>query len=142
MTVMIEKFEPKILMFACNWCAYSGLDLAGTSRMTYPTNVSVMRTMCSSRVDTSHILEAFKNGIDGVLIGACHKGDCHYVDGNLRTMRRVEMAKGLIDEFGLSHKRIRIEGIAASEGMKVTEVVTEMVQELKELGPIKFKEVA
>ncbi|MHA2170062.1 MAG: hydrogenase iron-sulfur subunit [Candidatus Kariarchaeaceae archaeon] len=142
MTVTIEKYEPKLLMFACNWCSYAGLDLAGTSRMKYPTNVRVIKTMCSGRIDPSYVMEAFSKGIDGVLIATCHPGDCHYIDGNYKTFRRFVLIKEMLSKFGIDLRRIRMEGISASEGGKARDVITEMVNVLQELGPIQIKEEA
>ena len=138
--VDLTEFEPNILMFACNWCSYAGLDLAGTSRMRYPPNVKVIRTMCSGRVDLEFIVKALSEGVDGVIIGMCNKGDCHYIDGNYKALKRFELLLELLDKFGIERERVRIEGISAAEAPKAQRVITEMVETLKKLGPIKIKE--
>ena len=132
---MSKEFEPNILGFLCNWCSYAGADLAGTSRMKYPTNLKSIRVMCSGRVDPTFVLEALRKGIDGVLIAGCHPGDCHYQSGNYKTNRRVKLLKKLLEELGIDPKRIRFEYVSASEGQKFATVVTEFVAEMKKLGP-------
>lgn len=138
---MTKEFEPNIIAFLCNWCSYAGADLAGTSRIKYPPNVQSIRVMCSGRVDTSFIFSAFKDGADGVLIAGCHPGDCHYQSGNYKTKRRILLLKKLLDQLGIDQKRVRFEYISASEGQKYADVVTEFVNELKELGPCRLPEV-
>lgn len=141
MTVeLIEKteFEPTILMFACNWCSYAGLDLAGTSRMKYPVNVTIIKTMCSGRVEPTFIMKAFKEGIDGVIISMCHAGDCHYMDGNYKTIRRFHLMNEMLESFGINKDRVTMVGISASEGAKAVKVITEMVDKVRALGPIEL----
>lgn len=133
-------YEPKILMFACNWCSYAGLDLAGTSRVKYPSNVIVMKTMCSGRVEPSFIMKALSNGIDGVIISMCHTGDCHYIDGNYKTIRRFKILHQMLESFGIDKRRVRLEPISAAESLRARDVITEMVSTLKELGPFKISE--
>lgn len=135
-----NHFEPKIVGFLCQWCSYTGADLAGTSRMHYPPNVYVIRVMCSGRVDPTFVVKALADGADGVLIAGCHPGDCHYTEGNYRTMRRFPMMMDLLDQFGLERDRVRLEWISASEGEKFAQVVGEMTKRLKELGPLNWKE--
>jgi coenzyme F420-reducing hydrogenase delta subunit len=130
-----EKYEPFILGIFCNWCTYTGCDQAGTSRMQRPANLRVMRVMCSGRVEPDFILEALRRGADGVLIGACHLGDCHYVNGNFKTVRRLPVVKEYVKAFGFDPRRVRLEHISASEGAELTTVVKEFVHELKEIGP-------
>jgi F420-non-reducing hydrogenase iron-sulfur subunit len=132
---MVKEFEPNILGFLCNWCSYAGADLAGTSRMKYPSNLKSIRVMCSGRVDPAFVLEAFRKGVDGVLIAGCHPGDCHYQSGNYKTNRRVKLLKKLLEELGIDPKRVRFEYVSASEGQKFATVVTEFVAEIKQLGP-------
>ena len=132
---MSKEFEPNILGFLCNWCSYAGADLAGTSRMKYPTNLKSIRVMCSGRVDPAFVLEALRKGVDGVLIAGCHPGDCHYQSGNYKTNRRVKLLKKLLEELGIDPKRVRFEYVSASEGQKFATVVTEFVAEMKQLGP-------
>jgi F420-non-reducing hydrogenase iron-sulfur subunit len=132
---MTKEFEPNILGFLCNWCSYAGADLAGTSRMKYPTNLKSIRVMCSGRGGPAFVLEAFRKGVDGVLIAGCHPGDCHYQSGNYKTNRRVKLVKKLLEELGIDPKRVRFEYVSASEGQKFASVVTEFVGEMKKLGP-------
>ena len=135
---MSEKtvFEPKIVGFLCNWCSYAGADLAGVSRIQYPPNIRIIRVMCSGRVDPIFVLEAFKNGADGVLIAGCHlPSDCHYIDGNFETLRRVTLLKTVIQQFGIEPERLRLEWISASEGEKFAATIRDMVQQIKQLGP-------
>jgi len=132
---MTKEFEPNILGFLCNWCSYAGADLAGTSRMKYPSNLKSIRVMCSGRVDPAFVLEAFRKGVDGVLIAGCHPGDCHYQSGNYKTNRRVKLLRKLLEDLGIEPARVRFEYVSASEGQKFASVVTEFVAEIKKLGP-------
>ena len=132
----MANFEPKIITFACNWCTSAGADLAGTSRLEYLPNSIIIRVMCSSRVDPQHILWAFKRGADGVLVGGCHPGDCHYLDGNYKTLRRVKMLKKLIEDFGIEPERLRLEWISAAEGTKFVTVMNEFTEQIRKLGPL------
>ena len=136
---MAEEFEPKILVFACNWCSYAGADLAGVSRIQYPPNIRIIRVMCSGRVDPIYILKAFEYGADGVLVTGCHPGDCHYIDGNLRAKDRIDFLKECLKDIGIEPERLRLEWISASEGDKFARVVREMVEEVKKLGPNPLK---
>ena len=129
-------WQPRLVAFFCNWCTYTAADLAGVSRLKYATNIRVIRLMCSGRVDPQFILEAFAKGADGVLIGGCHAGDCHYVEGNYKTLRRFELLRRMLNGMGIEEKRLRLEWISASEGEKVRTVVNEMVQQLTALGPL------
>jgi F420-non-reducing hydrogenase iron-sulfur subunit len=110
------KFEPRIIGFFCNWCSYSGADLAGVTRLKAPANIRIIRTMCSGRVDPAFVLKAFELGADGVLLAGCYPGDCHYSEGNYKTMRRVAMLKPVLSSFGIDERRVRLEWISASEG--------------------------
>lgn len=130
-----ETFEPYILGIFCNWCTYTGADQAGTSRMQRPANLRIMRVMCSGRVEPRMAIEALKHGADGVLIGACHVGDCHYVSGNHKTVRRFAVMPHYLKQMGIDPKRVRMEHISASEGAELTELVKKYVEELKAIGP-------
>jgi len=130
------RWQPRIVAFFCNWCTYTAADLAGVSRLKYPPNVRVIRLMCSGRVDPQFILDAFAKGADGVLIGGCHPGDCHYVEGNYKTLRRFEMLKRVLRQMGIEEQRLRLEWISASEGEKVRVVVNQMTEALRALGPL------
>lgn len=131
----MSQFEPKIIGFFCNWCSYTGADLAGTSRIKYLPNVRIIRVMCSGRVDEKLVLKAFTTGADGVLVCGCHPGDCHYHKGNLNARRRVNSWKPLLGTIGIGQDRLRLEWISASEGSKVAETVKSFTQTIKELGP-------
>ncbi len=132
------KFEPKILVFACNWCSYAGADNAGISRLQYSPKFRVIRTMCSGRVRTSYILKAFKLGVDGVLVSGCHIGDCHYIFGNERAIEMFDRTKKTLDVLGLEENRIRLEWVSAAEGIRWAELIDEFVEQIKELGPSPF----
>jgi F420-non-reducing hydrogenase iron-sulfur subunit len=139
---MAEKknFEPKIIGFCCNWCSYAGADLAGVSRLQYPPNLRMIRVMCSGSVNPEHILESFRQGADGVFIGGCHPGDCHYISGNYKTLRRVSLLKKLLLQFGLEPERLRLDWISAAEGQRFAQAVTEFTEEIKKLGPARAAE--
>jgi len=131
----MSDFEPEVIGFLCNWCSYAGADLAGTSRIQYPSNLKAIRVMCSGRVDPVFILEALRNGADGVLVAGCHPGDCHYQSGNYKASRRIKLLKKLLDEMGVEPVRVRFEYVSASEGEKFASVVKEFVDDLKKIGP-------
>jgi len=131
-----QEWHPRIVAFFCNWCTYTAADLAGVSRLKYAANVRVIRLMCSGRVDPQFIFEALAGGADGVLIGGCHPGDCHYVEGNYKMLRRFEMLQRLLGEMGVEPGRVRLEWISAAEGEKVKRVVNEMVEQVQQLGPL------
>ncbi|HUI57233.1 MAG TPA: hydrogenase iron-sulfur subunit [Bryobacteraceae bacterium] len=142
---MPEAFEPKIVAFFCNWCTYLAADLAGTSRIKYAPNVRTVRVMCSGRVDPQFVLEAFANGADGVLIGGCHPGDCHYQEGNYKALRRYELLRRMLNQMGIEKERFRLEWISAAEGERVKAVVDDMVEKVRALGPrvpVRRREVA
>jgi F420-non-reducing hydrogenase iron-sulfur subunit len=132
-------FEPRIVGFLCNWCSYTGADLAGTSRIAYAPNVRVIRVMCSARVDPTFVLKAFASGADGVLLCGCHPGDCHYVEGNYKTLRRYRLLKRLLEQYGIEEDRVRLEWVSASEGARFAEVVNEMTERVRTLGPCRFR---
>jgi len=136
---MNNRFDPSIVGFFCNWCTYLAADLAGTSRMKYAPNVRVVRTMCSGRVDPQMILWAFRHGADGVLIGGCHPGDCHYQEGNYKALRRFYLLKKMVKEMGIEDERLRLEWISAAEGDRVRAVVNDMVEKIRALGPLRVK---
>jgi F420-non-reducing hydrogenase iron-sulfur subunit len=136
----MEDFEPRIVAFLCNWCAYTGADLAGTSRMQYPPNVRTIRMMCSGGVDPIYVIKSLLEGADGVLIGGCHPGDCHYQSGNLKARRRVAILRGILEELGLDPDRLWLRWISASEGKRFAETIEEMVQVLKDKGPNPMRE--
>jgi F420-non-reducing hydrogenase iron-sulfur subunit len=137
-----HSFEPRIVGFLCNWCAYSGADLAGVSRLASSANLRIMRVMCSGRVDPSFILRAFQLGADAVLIAGCHPGDCHYQEGNFKALRRVLLLKRILRDFGIDERRLRLEWISASEAEKFARLATEFAEEVRALGPLKLETAA
>ena len=137
---MIE-FEPTIIGLTCNWCAYAGADLAGTSKIQYPANIRIIRVMCTGRIEPEFIFDAFRMGADGVLIGGCHLGDCHYQEGNYKTAFRVTITKEVLKSLGIEPERVRLEWISASEGKKFSETVKSFVEEIRKLGPNPIKGV-
>ena len=138
-TNQTNGFEPKIVAFFCNWCTYLAADLAGTSRLRYAANIRVVRLMCSGRVDPQFVLDAFAKSADGVLIGGCHPGDCHYQEGNYKTLRRVQMLKRLLKEMGIEEDRFRLEWISASEADRLKTAVNDMVEKVRALGPLRIQ---
>ncbi len=132
---MSETFEPKILAFLCNWCSYAGADLAGVSRFQYPPNIRVMRTMCSGRVDPMYIVEGLKNGFDAVVVFGCHIGDCHYLDGNHYTVKRMRMVEELLDLAGIGRIRTALNWVSAAEGQRFADTVAEVTRTVRDLGP-------
>ena len=133
--------NPTIVAFLCNWCSYTGADLAGTSRMKYTSDVRVIRVMCSGRIGPTFVLKAFREGADGVLICGCHPGDCHYHEGNYKCLRRFHLLQKYIAQMGMDKDRIRLEWISASEGKEFAELVNEFSETIKKLGKSKVKEM-
>ena len=129
------SFEPKIAAFLCNWCSYRGADLAGTSRMKSPPNVRAIRVMCSGRVEPDFVLKAFEAGADGVLVLGCHPGDCHYSEGNYKTIRRMTLLKKMLPQLGIENERVRLEWVSASEGERFVTITKEMTEQVRKLGP-------
>ena len=130
-----RDFEPKIIGFVCKWCTGSAADLAGTSRLQYPPNITLVRLMCTGSIDISYVLKALLEGADGVLIGGCHPGDCHYISGNYKARRRITGLKTILKTLGLEEERLWMQWIGADEGRKFAETVTAMTEELRKLGP-------
>lgn len=135
-------FEPQIMCFLCKWCTSSAADAAGTSRIHHAPNNINMRVMCSSRVDPQHILYAFKEGADGVFLGGCHPGDCHYVEGNYKTLRRIALFKPMLAALGIDPRRLRLEWISAAEGKKYAVTMDEFTEQIRALGPLHLNEKA
>jgi F420-non-reducing hydrogenase iron-sulfur subunit len=134
-----DVFEPLIIAFCCNWCSYAGADLAGVSRLQYPPNVRVIRVMCSGMVHPNLVIDALTKGADGVVICGCHPGDCHYLEGNLRAESRKDAIELMLEDFGIEPERFRLEWISASEGPRFAEVMREMTESVRELGPSAYK---
>lgn len=136
-----SNFEPSIIGFFCNWCTSSAADLAGTARLQYPPNVKPIRVMCTGFIDPVYIIRALLEGADGVIIGGCHPGDCHYINGNFKARRRVAMIKTILKTLGLDDRRVRIEWISASEGKRFADVMTEFTEYIRKLGPNPMKQL-
>lgn len=130
-----EAYDPKVVGFLCNWCCYAGADLAGVSRFQYPTNIRVIRVMCSGTIEPEMVLDAFIRGADGVFIGGCHIGDCHYATGNYHTEMKLKVTKKLLERSGFDPARFRLEWVSAAEGQRFSEVMKEFTAELTTLGP-------
>lgn len=136
-SIQQPPYEPKIIGFLCNWCSYAGADLAGTSRLSYPPNIRIVRVQCSGRVSPELVLKAFHEGADGILVLGCHIGDCHYIDGNHRTSKRIPMLRQLLAYAGIEPDRLRLEWVSAAEGERFATIVKEFTETIRELGPIK-----
>lgn len=134
-------FNPSILAFCCNWCSYAGADLAGVSRLQMPPNVHVIRVMCSASVKPEYVIKAVAQGVDGVLVLGCHIGDCHYLTGNHRTAKRIPLLQKILDEAGIDSGRVKLDWVSAAEGEKFQRVVTDFVEEIRNLGPNPLREV-
>jgi F420-non-reducing hydrogenase iron-sulfur subunit len=137
-----KEFEPNIVAFLCNWCTFTAADLAGTSRLIYPANVKIIRMMCSGMVDSKYVLKSFLEGADGVFIGGCWPGDCHYINGNLKARRRVALMHEVLTRFGIEKDRLLLRWVAASEGNAFANTIKTMTSRLKELGPCKVSREA
>ena len=131
----MDKFEPAIIAFVCNWCTYTAADLAGTSRLSYPDNIRLIRVMCTGMVDPQYVIKAFLEGADGVLISGCHPGDCHYINGNYKARRRIKLLKEILPRFGIEKDRLRLTWIGASDGIEFAEVMTRLNDQIIEMGP-------
>jgi len=134
---MDHIFEPKILTFLCNWCSYAGADLAGVSRFQYPPNIRVIRTMCSGRVDPTQVIEGLRSGFDSVFVFGCHFGDCHYLEGNYHTARRMQLVRQLLELAGIGPDRLQLRWVSAAEGQLFADYVTELTELTRELGPLR-----
>jgi len=135
----MNKFEPEIVVFVCNWCSYGGADSAGGLKLTYPANVKLIRVMCSGRVDPQFVMQSFRDGADGVMVLGCHHGDCHYRTGNMKTFRRFKLFEKLLTQFGIEPERFKLDWVAAGEGKKFQEVTTAMTEAVAKLGPLHIR---
>lgn len=135
-------YQPKIIGFLCNWCSYAGADLAGTSRIQYPSNIRIVRVRCSGRVSAELVLKTFHEGADGILVLGCHIGDCHYIDGNHRTSKRIPVLRQLLSYAGIEPERLRLEWVSAAEGDRFARVVNDFTEQIRELGSIKNAMIA
>ncbi len=134
-----ERFEPLVLAFCCNWCSYTGADLAGVSRLQYPPNVRIIRVMCSGMVHPNLVINALTKGADGVIMCGCHPGDCHYQEGNLKAEKRAEAISLMLEDFGLEPERFRLEWVSASEGIRFAQLMEQFTEELRKLGPSPYR---
>jgi F420-non-reducing hydrogenase iron-sulfur subunit len=137
---MSEAFEPIIVGFLCNWCSYRAADLAGTARLHYAPNMRPIRVMCSGRVEPDMVLKALREGADGVLIAGCHPGECHYISGNINALRRYMLLKQTLRQFGLAEERVQLVWASASEGTVLAEAVNRMTEQLRSLGPLRWRQ--
>ncbi len=135
-------FEPRIVGFLCNWCSYAGADKAGAAQEAYPPNIHIIRLMCTGRMDAQFVLKAFEEGADGVIILGCHPGDCHYKEQNFRMIQRHRFLLPLLKQFGIEEERCRLDFVSAAEGEKYAQVITEMVEAVRKLGPVKQRQAA
>jgi F420-non-reducing hydrogenase iron-sulfur subunit len=134
-------FEPNIVAFVCNWCSYGGADIAGSMKLHYTPNVKLIRVMCSGRVDPEFIMEAFQGGADGVMVLGCHPGDCHYIEGNYKTLKRHNILKPLLDQFNIEQDRLYLDWVSASEGEKFARLINDMNDRITRLGPLNWDKV-
>lgn len=137
----MSEFEPTIVAFFCNWCTYTAADLAGTSRLSYPPNIKIIRMMCTGMVDPKYIIKALLDGADAVLVSGCHPGDCHYINGNFKARRRIKLLKEILARFGFEEERLRLTWIGASDGVQFAKTINEMVAQVKKLGPAETRMV-
>ena len=135
----MKEFEPTIVAFLCNWCTYTAADLAGTSRLSYPSNIKIIRVMCTGMVDPKYVIKALLEGADGVLVSGCNPGDCHYINGNFKARRRIKLLKEILPRFGFETERLRLTWIAASDGLLFAEIMHDMTAQIKVLGPSEAK---
>lgn len=135
---MSDNFEPVLIGFTCNWCSYRAADLAGTARMKYPPNIRLIRLMCSGRLDPTFVLKALASGADGVLITGCHPGECHYLEQNYKTLRRYLMLRRVLEQMGIEPGRVKLIWASAAEGVRLTQEITKMVEEVRALGPLRM----
>jgi F420-non-reducing hydrogenase iron-sulfur subunit len=134
----MPEFKPRVVVFCCNWCSYAGADLAGVSRLQMHPNFRIIRTMCSGRIEPEFVLRAFRNGADGVLLTGCHPGDCHYISGNYKALRRYYGLKLMLKAFGVDENRFKLEWVSAGEGIKFQKVINDFVEQIARLGPIQL----
>jgi len=131
-------YEPVIVGFLCNWCSYRAADIVGTARIHYAPNLRIIRVMCSGRVEPQFILKAFKEGADGVLIAGCHPGECHYVEGNIKALKRFHLLRKMAEQFGIEKERVQLVWASSSEGNILADKVNSMTMQLKALGPLRY----
>jgi F420-non-reducing hydrogenase iron-sulfur subunit len=130
-----KDWNPRLVVFACNWCSYAGADTAGVSRIQHQPHFRMIRVMCSGRIQPGFVLRAFEKGADGVLVSGCHFGDCHYVFGNEKAVEQFEKTKSIVKMLGLEEGRLRLEWISAAEGARFAQIIDGFIEQLRELGP-------
>jgi F420-non-reducing hydrogenase iron-sulfur subunit len=135
-------WQPRIIVFACNWCSYAGADTAGVSRLEHDPNFRIIRVMCSGRIQPAFVLRAFEKGADGVLVSGCHFGDCHYIFGNHRAVEQFDKTMQITKMLGIDERRLRLEWISAAEGVRFAEVINEFTSTVRELGPSPIQQAA
>lgn len=135
----MHDFEPKIVMFVCNWCSYAGADKAGIQKLDYSSNIKLIRMMCSGRVDPQFVMDAFKKGADGVMVLGCHPGDCHYRSGNMNAFKRFKIFEKMMGQLGIDEKRIKIDWVGAGEADRFQKIANEMTEAVRELGPLDLR---
>jgi F420-non-reducing hydrogenase iron-sulfur subunit len=135
-----DSFNPVIVGFLCNWCSYRAADLAGTARIHYAPTMRPIRVMCTARIEPEFVLKALREGADGVLIAGCHPGECHYVEGNIKALRRFTLLKRVLRQLGVEEERVQLVWAAASEGIQLAEAIDRMTEELQALGPLRWKQ--
>jgi len=140
--IKAEIYEPNIVAFCCHYCAYAAADLAGSSRLQYPPNVRIVRTPCTGRLEVDYFMKAFENGADGVLVAGCEEGSCHFKEGNLLAKRRVNYTRDILSESGLEPERLRMVNVSAAGAQKFAEIVRDMVETVRKLGPACLKRLA
>ena len=139
MIMEVENSEPTIVAFCCHYCAYAAADLAGSTRLQYPPNVRIIRTPCTGRLEVDYFMKAFENGADGVLVAGCEEGSCHFKEGNLLAKRRVNYIRNLLSEAGLEAERLRMVNVSAASAQKFAEIIRDMVETVRKLGPARLK---
>jgi coenzyme F420-reducing hydrogenase delta subunit len=132
----MDAWEPKIVVFLCNWCSYAGADLAGVSRLQYPHNIRIIRVPCSGRLNPLFVLKALQQGADGVLVSGCHPGDCHYISGNLIARRKFALLKNYLEYLGIESQRVQFSWVSASEGTRFAALIEKVVGEVRKIGGI------
>lgn len=131
----VESFEPKIIAYCCKYCSYSAADLAGSMRLSYPPNITIVQVPCTGKNDVLYLLKAFQKGADGVYVAGCLEGNCHFLTGNLRARKRVVYTKQLLDEIGIGGDRLEMYNMSASMGITFVEVAHKMTERIRQLGP-------
>ena len=138
----MTDFEPKVVSFLCNWCSYAGADSAGGRHLDVPANVTVIKVLCSGRVDPQFVLKAFSEGADGVMVLGCHPGDCHYKEGNYKALRRMKLFEKLLEQFGIEKERFKLDWVSVSEAEKFSKVTNQFTEGLRKLGPLKIEDIS